>query len=209
MVTSRAESGAGQRIIKPTGWESPRESESVSTGIILAREYNIEGDRMDNVAILINGQIPKQRPRRLPSAADISSGYGAAQIAAFVEQEEARKVMIIGGLPTNFDTLQETPDMISAVRSIFLRDGGEFLVLPNHSQYPPADFFNSEDHLTSQCQFLHSVLMGYMLAGKLHRHAIPPPQKVLLTAAACPSGPTNFAELLTTGAKEADVQNNF
>jgi hypothetical protein len=33
MVTSRAESGAGQRIIKPTGWESPRESESVSTGI--------------------------------------------------------------------------------------------------------------------------------------------------------------------------------
>jgi hypothetical protein len=33
MLTSRTESGAGQRITKPIGWESPGESEAASAGI--------------------------------------------------------------------------------------------------------------------------------------------------------------------------------
>jgi hypothetical protein len=35
MLTSRTESGAGQRITKPIGWESPGESEAASAGIIM------------------------------------------------------------------------------------------------------------------------------------------------------------------------------
>jgi hypothetical protein len=53
MLTSRAESGAGQRITKPTGWESPGESEAASAGI--RRELSIE-DQMRLVDIYFPGQ---------------------------------------------------------------------------------------------------------------------------------------------------------
>jgi len=181
----------------------------LSPSRILASEYNVEGDRMDNFGTFTASQIPSQQQRKLPTALDVSSGYGTAQIAAFVEREENKKIIVIGGLPADFDTLHETPDLISAIRSIYLNHGGNFVMLPNRSQYPQADFFNSEDHLTTQCQLLHSILIAEILARKLHREVLRPSQNIITIAATCPSVPVNFAQLSAMGISQADVQNSF
>jgi hypothetical protein len=166
----------------------------INPGRMLASEYNAEGDRIDNFGISMASQILAQSSRPVPTALDISSGYGARQIAAFVAREAARKITVIGGLPTVFDTFQEGQSIISVIRILYLKNGGDFMMLPNHSQYPREDFFNSEDHLTIQCQYLHSILIANMLAAELHRRVRSPPPNIIATAKACPSAPGDFTQ---------------
>jgi hypothetical protein len=159
----------------------------VSPQALLAREYDEEGDRIDND---LAGAIPDllhHPPRAVPRVADIAQGYGAALIARFVAAEAARGVIVIGGLPTDFSTLALNDELIRTIAGIYTAHGGGFLVLPNRSLYPAVDFFNGEDHLARPCQYLHSIAVAEGLAGLLHRTALPPGSEITQVAAACPS----------------------
>lgn len=154
---------------------------------VLASQYNVDGDRIDND---LSGAVPallSQPARPAPRAGDIDAGYGQRLIAGFVRAESAQGVTVIGGLPTDFSDVTVPPDVLAALSATYAGNGGAFLALPTHSQYPREDFFNSEDHLAKPCQYWHSLAVGAALAQALRRvpHDVPADEKAL--AATCPS----------------------
>jgi hypothetical protein len=160
--------------------------QGVSPQALLAREYDAEGDRIDNALAGAMPALLRHPPRAVPPVRDITQGYGAALIARFVAQEAARGVIVIGGLPTDFSSLALSEGVIQAVAGIYTGHRGAFLILPNRSLYPAADFFNGEDHLARPCQYLHSIFVAEALAGLLHRPVLPPGPVIERVAAACP-----------------------
>jgi hypothetical protein len=159
----------------------------VSPQALMAREYNEEGDRIDNDPAGAMPDLLRHPPRAVPGVQEITQGYGAALIARFVAAETARGVIVIGGLPTDFSTLALDDRLVRAVAGIYTAHGGAFLVLPNRSLYPAADFFNGEDHLARPCQYLHSIAVAEGVAELLHRAVLPPGLAIRRVAAACPS----------------------
>jgi hypothetical protein len=88
-------------------------------------------------------------------------------------------VQVIGGLPTEVDTIPLPEATRVAIASVYLAPGGEFLTLANHSRYPIADFFNTPLHLNEACQIAHSILLASALAPLLGRTALAPPGNLL------------------------------
>ncbi|MDE8347627.1 MAG: hypothetical protein POH28_15855 [Acidocella sp.] len=157
------------------GLESLAEMGVAATGVInpaqmLEVEYNTQGDRVDNGgppdAALLSGPA-----RAVPAVGAITHGYGTRLIRRFVVAMRARGVVVIGGLPTDFNTVALPSPVLAAVRAVYR--GGPFLLLPNESRYPPADFFNSEDHLRRPYQLAHSVLVARGLGALLGRAVLP------------------------------------
>jgi hypothetical protein len=159
----------------------------VSPEALLAREYDAQGDRIDNRLADAAPDLLRHPARAVPPVQDISQGYGAALIARFVAAEAARGVIVIGGLPTDFSTQALNDDAVRAIAGLYTAQGGAFLVLPNRSLYPPEDFFNGEDHLARPCQYRHSIAVAEGLAGLLRRPVVPPGAAIERVAADCPS----------------------
>ena len=160
---------------------------SINPAGILGAEYDEQGDRIDNELSNRDAALLMQAPRAAPSSTAIESGYGAALIAGFVRREARKGVIVIGGMPVDYSAARVPDGIMSAVAAIYKANGATFTVLPNRSQYPRADFFNSEDHLAKPCQYMHSVLVARRLAQLLGRPAMAPPVSVLHLAAACPA----------------------
>lgn len=138
-----------------------------------AIEVNAWGDRTGHslaLAAATRGFILHLPPSGTTGAA-ITAGYGASLIGAFVREETARGVLVIGGLPTGFADDAPGPDVLAAIRRIYVGNGGLFLALPNDSRYPRADFFDTADHLSEPCQIHHSIMLAGALATLLHRRA--------------------------------------
>jgi hypothetical protein len=144
---------------------------------LLASEYNAQGDRIDNNLADADPILTRGPPRVPPPAAAITRGYGTMLISRFVAQQTAQGVAVIGGLPSDFETVSLPERTIHAIASVYTANGGMFLALPNDSHYPVQDFFNSEDHLAMPCQYLHSVAVAYRLAALLNRLTQPPPTR--------------------------------
>jgi hypothetical protein len=119
---------------------------------ILATEYNAEGDRIDTPLADADEELLHQEFRVEPDASAVKSGYGANVIARFVANMSRRGVIVIGGLPTDFASVQLSQQTVAAIALIYKNNGGNFIILSNHSRYPEVDFFNSEDHLAQPCQ---------------------------------------------------------
>ena len=115
-----------------------------------------------------------------PSAAQIRAGYGSILIADFTRWAGAHGVRVIGGLPTEFADAPMPDATLDAIRSIYLANGGEFLVLPNFSRYPRSAFFDTAEHLNETWQIAHSKLLAEQL--RWHRAPI---------AEARPAGPAD------------------
>ena len=49
---------------------------------------------------------------------------------------------------------------LSAIRSVYLSNGGEFLELPELSRYPRSAFFDTAEHLNETWQIIHSKLVA-------------------------------------------------
>ncbi len=156
---------------------------------LLASEYNIQGDRIDNNLADADRALLRHPPRPVPDARAIASGYGAALIAQFVARETAQGIVVVGGLPTDFTTVSLTPQTIKAIGTVYTANGGAFMVLPNRSLYPVQDFFNSEDHLARPCQYLHSIAVADRLAALLNRPLRQPAPGILGLAETCPNWP--------------------
>jgi len=165
----------------------------IDPGRLLSGEYNGQGDRIDNLLAEASPALLHHAPRPEPAASQIEIGYGTALIALFVRREAADKVIVIGGLPTDFDSASLTPPTITALSAVYTADGGGFAMLPNHSLYPTADFFNSEDHLVQPCQYLHSIAIAYLLGEVLNRPVRAPVPSFSRLAAFCPSASTSSA----------------
>jgi len=158
----------------------------INPELLLAGEYNAQGDRIDNVRADADAELLHRVARAAPDAADIAQGYGKKLIAAFVARESASGILVVGGLPTDFLGTQLSMAAIAEIASVYTANGGAFMALPNLSLYPPESFFNSEDHLAQPCQFRHSIAIAYRLAALLHRPVRQPSSAVLQLAAACP-----------------------
>jgi hypothetical protein len=140
--------------------------------VILAGQYNVEGDRIDNMSP--GGVV-------LPNPPGVVMGYGAGLIRRFVADQTARGVIVIGGLPTQY--VATPPDAAELVK--IGRIYGKFAFLPNKSVYPPKDFYGSADHLSRDCQLAHSIAVARMLAEVLGRGAAAAPVALARQAAAC------------------------
>jgi hypothetical protein len=113
------------------------------------------------------------------SASAVRDGYGASLIGGFVAWARGHGVRVIGGLPTEVDTIPLPEATRVAIASVYLARGGEFLTLANHSRYPIGDFFDTPLHLNEACQITHSILLARALAALLGRTALAPPDNLL------------------------------
>jgi hypothetical protein len=98
------------------------------------------------------------------TAAEIGDGDGTVLIAGFLRWAGRHGVRAIGGLPTGFVDSPIAGDSMAAIRTVYRDEGAEFLELPNHSLYPRADFFDTQDHLNEAAQIKHSIVIGEALA---------------------------------------------
>jgi hypothetical protein len=158
----------------------------ISPSATLALEYNAEGDRIGTSLATAKPVLLRHAAGQEPSAAAIYSGYGTRLIAGFAAAETRRGVVVIGGLPTDFATTSLPPETVAAIRSIYVQNGGGFVMLPGLSRYKPADFYDSEDHLAQPCQYLHSIAVARLLGAALHRGVQAPSRPVLNLAKTCP-----------------------
>lgn len=82
----------------------------------------------------------------------------------FLDRMHARGVRVIGGLPTTSDGMRINEQVIGRLQDFYRQHGHDFLVLPNHSEYPLDCFFDSTYHLNEGCQIEHSKLVGQAIA---------------------------------------------
>lgn len=121
-----------------------------------------------------------------PPLASIRDGYGAQEIAAFLIWARGHGIRIIGGFPTEFADRPPAPSLAATLADIYASAGAQFLALPGQGRYRPADFFDTQDHLVTECQMRHSIRLAMALAPLLGRAARPPPGRAMLLAANCP-----------------------
>ncbi|HET9146948.1 MAG TPA: hypothetical protein VFN77_02750 [Acetobacteraceae bacterium] len=155
---------------------------------LLAAEFDPQGDRIGTTAATADPAFLAKLRRIEPPAAAITSGYGTRLIAAFVREEIRHGIIVIGGLPTDFRNVRLPHADLAALRSVYRRQGGQFLQLPNLSRYPRADFYDSEDHLMQPCQYRHSILIARAMGAMLKRPVLPPSPAMRDLAATCPGG---------------------
>jgi hypothetical protein len=153
----------------------------------LAVQFDRQGDRIGTTLLTADPQFLALLHRSEPSPMAIRNGYGRQIIARFVRTEQAAGVRMIGGLPTDFDTVKLPGTDIAAIRATYTKNGGMFLITENHSRYPRTDFYDSEDHLAQPCQYLQSFAVARGLGRLLHRPVGTPTKLIQKKAETCPS----------------------
>jgi hypothetical protein len=84
-------------------------------------------------------------------------------VSNFIKTMKDRGVVVVGGLSTTFDD-QPVPDSVIAPwRALFEDNGAAFVMLPNKSQYPRREFFDTTAHLQQQYQIEHSAALAPLL----------------------------------------------
>ena len=139
------------------GFQDPR---SAATG-----GTNIWGDHFGHTATLAAHNLTALlaiAPYH-PNGRQIDAGYGSILIAEFIRWAGWHDVQVIGGLPTGFLDSPISDTALVAIRTIYRDNGAAFLELPNHSRYPRAAFFDTQDHLNEDAQIAHSVLIAEAL----------------------------------------------
>ncbi len=159
----------------------------LSPSALIAAEYNSEGDRIGTSLATADPQLLPSSPRIEPSADRIERGYGSDEIRRFVAGETHFGVAVIGGLPTEIQNAELPAATIVAIRSIYVSNGGRFILLNDLSRYPRADFYDSEDHLAQPCQYKHSIEVAEALGEALRRPVRPASVAFTRMASTCPS----------------------
>ena len=87
-----------------------------------------------------------------PAPGAIEAGHGSAEIARFLDWARGRGTRVIGGWPTEFADAPPDPRLAAVLTGLYGAHGAVFLPLANQGRYPRADFFDSQDHLATECQ---------------------------------------------------------
>lgn len=167
-LVEMAAAGLSPALAHPAFAETDAEGDGIGHGLALAAA---------NRAFLASLHRPD------PSPGAVARGYGAREVGAFRAWAAAHGVRVIGGWPTEFADRPVDPGLGPALVALY---GGDFLDLANAGRYPRADFFDSQDHLASECQLRHSIALGRALALRLQRRPAPPPAAAISLAQACP-----------------------
>lgn len=133
--------------------------------------FNVWGDHIGHTAALaaVNRSTLAVIVPVHHTAAEIRDDYGAVEITEFLRWTRRHGVRAIGGLPTGFIDSPIAADSIAAIRTIYRDQGTDFLELPNHSDYPRTDFFDTQDHLNEEAQIAHSKAIGEALVPLMDR----------------------------------------
>jgi hypothetical protein len=91
-------------------------------------------------------------------------------IAAFLDWCRSHGAIAIGGLPTVLDDQPIDNAIIERLKAFYLLHDAEFLELPNRSQYPRHDFFDTPVHLRERAQIAHSQRVAEVLRRVLLNH---------------------------------------
>jgi hypothetical protein len=78
-------------------------------------------------------------------------------------------VRVVGGLPTVFQGVEISQELIDALAKRFRAAGGCFVVLDNKSRYSRASFYDTGYHLNEETQILHTRAVGRILVNILQR----------------------------------------
>jgi hypothetical protein len=135
---------------------------------------------------MANRRFIAELHRADPEAGAIALGHGAAEIAQFLDWARAHGLRVIGGWPTEFADTPPESHLAVVLAGVYRAHGAGFLLLPNQGRYPVADFFDSQDHLVSECQARHSIAVALGLASLLGRRPAAPPAMAVADAARCP-----------------------
>jgi hypothetical protein len=84
-------------------------------------------------------------------------------LAAFLEWCKANGVVAVGGLPTVFDDRRIADSSVNLLRDFYARHKAGFVELPNRSQYPRGEFFDTHYHLRQRAQVAHSEMVAEAL----------------------------------------------
>jgi hypothetical protein len=125
--------------------------------------------------------------REDPAPSAVVGGHGSIEIAQFLDWAQAHDLRVIGGWPTEFGDAPPDPRLAAVLAGFYQAHGARFLPLANQGRYPRMDFFDSQDHLVTECQAQHSIAVALALAPVLGRAAGAPPGVALADAARCPS----------------------
>ncbi|WP_158927521.1 hypothetical protein [Acidisphaera sp. S103] len=133
--------------------------------------FNVWGDHIGHTAALaaVNRSTLAVIVPVHHTAAEVRDGYGAVEITEFLRWTRRHGVRAVGGLPTGFIDSPIAADSIAAIRTIYRDQGADFLELPNHSDYPRTDFFDTQDHLNEEAQIAHSKAIGEALVPLMDR----------------------------------------
>jgi hypothetical protein len=124
--------------------------------------------------------------REDPQPESMTAGHGSAEIAQFLDWAAAHGLRVIGGWPTEFADAPPEPRLAGVLASFYAAHGAGFLPLANQGRYPRADFFDSQDHLVTECQSQHSIAVALGLAPLMGRDADNPTARAVADAAGCP-----------------------
>ena len=124
--------------------------------------------------------------REDPKPSAIAAGHGAVEIARFLDWARLHHLRVIGGWPTEFADAPPDPRLVTVLAGLYEAHGERFLPLPDQGRYPRADFFDSQDHLVTECQARHSIVVAVALAPLMGRRAGAPSGVASAEAARCP-----------------------
>jgi hypothetical protein len=92
-----------------------------------------------------------------------------AAIIRFLDFCRTRGVTAVGGLPTVSDDMPVPEFDIQRLQNFYTRHGARFVLMPNRSQYPRADFYDTDYHLRQSAQERHSRMLANALRPLLSR----------------------------------------
>jgi hypothetical protein len=130
---------------------------------------NAWGDHVGHTLALAAVSVPvlaAAHPSHV-TAAQVSNGDGTAALAVFLAWAHNHGVQAIGGLPTGFADIPMPDSTVAAIRAVYRERGALWLMLPNHSEYSRAAFFDTPEHLNEPAQIMHSRAVAAALQGML------------------------------------------
>lgn len=185
-LTSRGPEGIARAAFMfdlPTFIQSIGEMALQAAGV--HRRFGLEtldrqGDEIDHdgKAALPYVNVIRHTPQEVSDVGPLLSATDGAPAAlgSFLDWCRGHGVTAIGGLPTIFNDVPVSPKTISELRNFYSRHGAAFIVLPNRSQYPRADFYDTGYHLRQSAQTYHSGLLAKALRPFLSGQRVPSDQ---------------------------------
>jgi hypothetical protein len=151
----------------PTLVQSVGEMSLQAMGI--SRRFNLgtldrQGDEIghDGASARLYRRIIAMTPEALPKTELLMDNPDGDQeiIGLFLDWCRSHGVIAVGGLPTIFNDRPVPDATVTRLRAFYASHGASFLVLPNRSQYPRADFYDTGSHLQQSAAIRHSQFLA-------------------------------------------------
>jgi hypothetical protein len=119
----------------------------------------------DDDKALAYRQVVENAPQEFPDPAHLLDNPGGTQkaLAGFLDWCHNHGVTAVGGLPTTFNDRPVPDAAIIRLKNFYADHSADFVTLPNRSQYPRSDFYDSGYHLRESAQRRHSAALAAIL----------------------------------------------